>query len=70
MIVMRKKKKSLSSNSRPTPESVFSEYHLLPRADWVPDNQATHCFNCNKSFIPLVRSKHHCRRCGNVFCKS
>lgn len=62
----RKKKKSLSSNARPKIESLYSEY-LLPKSNWIPDNQVTDCFNCTKSFIPLVRTKHHCRRCGNIF---
>lgn len=35
---------------------------------WVPDNMAVECSNCKIKFNLIVR-KHHCRRCGNIFCK-
>ncbi len=28
----------------------------------------THCFHCGKEFLPIVRWRHHCRFCGNIFC--
>lgn len=64
-----KHRKSLSTdilNSKVDDESRI----LMPKSRWVPDKQAQTCFNCNKSFIPIVRPKHHCRRCGNIFCNS
>ena len=36
---------------------------------WVPDEKANYCFNCNKEFSALFQRKHHCRICGNIFCK-
>uniref|UniRef100_K3W822 phosphatidylinositol-3,5-bisphosphate 3-phosphatase n=1 Tax=Globisporangium ultimum (strain ATCC 200006 / CBS 805.95 / DAOM BR144) TaxID=431595 RepID=K3W822_GLOUD len=34
---------------------------------WVPDSLAEKCYGCHASFT-LVLRRHHCRRCGNVFC--
>ncbi|XP_055853361.1 protein RUFY3 isoform X2 [Episyrphus balteatus] len=36
---------------------------------WTPDNTATNCMACKKDFN-LTRRKHHCRQCGEIFCKS
>ena len=35
---------------------------------WVPDEKVNNCLKCNKEFSTLLR-KHHCRICGNIFCK-
>ncbi|KAK6539885.1 hypothetical protein TWF694_008722 [Orbilia ellipsospora] len=39
------------------------------KANWKPDAEATVCDAavCNKSFS-LFDRRHHCRRCGNIFC--
>lgn len=39
----------------------------LRNAQWQKD--ATQCGDCNKPFS-IVNRKHHCRRCGNIFCSS
>eukprot|EP01029_Cantina_marsupialis_P005920 TRINITY_DN164227_c0_g1_i2.p1 TRINITY_DN164227_c0_g1~~TRINITY_DN164227_c0_g1_i2.p1 ORF type:complete len:2599 (+),score=787.91 TRINITY_DN164227_c0_g1_i2:57-7853(+) len=38
--------------------------------DWVPDKEGRKCTGCEKIIkAGLIRShKHHCRRCGHVFC--
>ncbi|KAI0791818.1 FYVE zinc finger-domain-containing protein [Abortiporus biennis] len=42
---------------------------LLPTHLWKPDSQASRCntFLCRKRFTLVVR-KHHCRKCGDIFC--
>ncbi|CAG0897939.1 unnamed protein product [Darwinula stevensoni] len=38
-------------------------------AQWASDKDATHCRSCEKEFN-LARRKHHCRFCGEIFCKA
>ncbi len=40
----------------------------MERGSWVPDKEAAECFFCAKPFKALIRRKHHCRSCGQVFC--
>ena len=37
---------------------------------WVPDEHSQNCYNCGSKFFSLIYRKHHCRVCGNIFCKS
>lgn len=49
----------------------FQEYNILlflPKSKWIPDEKVDNCFNCNKRFMYLLRRKHHCRKCGFIFC--
>ncbi|XP_045539007.1 myotubularin-related protein 4 [Papilio machaon] len=39
------------------------------RAAWVPDSAAPRCQHCRNHFW-LARRRHHCRRCGGIFCGS
>uniref|UniRef100_A0A8C1NQW1 phosphatidylinositol-3,5-bisphosphate 3-phosphatase n=1 Tax=Cyprinus carpio TaxID=7962 RepID=A0A8C1NQW1_CYPCA len=62
---------SLSNHS----EDGFSEgsWDRVERKDtevtrWVPDHMASHCFSCDCEFW-MAKRRHHCRNCGNVFCK-
>ncbi|GAB5369545.1 hypothetical protein AAMO2058_001414200 [Amorphochlora amoebiformis] len=38
-------------------------------AAWIPDAFAENCTDCQEKFT-LLNRKHHCRRCGHVFCYS
>ncbi|CAH2051800.1 unnamed protein product, partial [Iphiclides podalirius] len=39
------------------------------RAAWLPDSAAPRCQHCRNPFW-LARRRHHCRRCGGIFCGS
>ncbi|KAL5969658.1 Early endosome antigen 1 [Taenia solium] len=41
----------------------------LTNRQWVSDESAQSCSNCQKEFSISVR-KHHCRHCGKVFCQA
>jgi hypothetical protein len=34
---------------------------------WVPDSATKVCQNCGEKFT-TVKRRHHCRRCGNIYC--
>ena len=36
---------------------------------WIPDSSSDSCKFCNTKFGYLLR-KHHCRKCGHIFCSS
>lgn len=36
--------------------------------NWIPDEQAAACTNCNLPFTFFLR-RSHCRSCGRIFCK-
>ena len=42
----------------------------LDKKLWVPDEDVQNCYNCGSKFFSLFNRKHHCRICGNIFCKS
>ncbi|KIY64514.1 hypothetical protein CYLTODRAFT_445956, partial [Cylindrobasidium torrendii FP15055 ss-10] len=44
---------------------------LMPKSLWKPDSSAVTCDNffCRLRFTLLER-RHHCRKCGGVFCRS
>ncbi|CAM8954650.1 unnamed protein product [Rhodiola kirilowii] len=35
---------------------------------WLPDSAASACMLCSLRFHPIMRSRHHCRFCGGLFC--
>jgi hypothetical protein len=42
---------------------------LLPKDQWLDDESADDCKSCRQHFT-LTRRKHHCRICGQLFCKN
>ncbi|KAF1319963.1 Rrna-processing protein fcf2, partial [Globisporangium splendens] len=36
--------------------------------EWVPNEERSACYVCNKKFQLVRRPKHHCRSCGEVIC--
>lgn len=43
----------------------YREQNLLPT--WEHDGDAVQCRGCNRKFTFFLR-KHHCRRCGRIYC--
>eukprot|EP00760_Papus_ankaliazontas_P029043 PhM_4_TR4110/c0_g1_i1/m.66243 len=44
--------------------------HIPPKSllgDWADDSKAVECLYCKAAFH-IFRRKHHCRRCGMIFC--
>lgn len=62
--------KSPTAESRILPLTIDELPYALPRDNWKPDNGSMTCTDCKKSFHFLWRRKHHCRRCGFIFCNS
>lgn len=41
---------------------------FCPKDKWVPDRDVNNCFKCDEKFHSIIRRKHHCRYCGQIFC--
>ena len=48
-------------------DPVAEAYRFENSKRWRPDDDVGVCANCEAPFHALLR-KHHCRRCGEVFC--
>ena len=49
---------------------VGADFRRTPTGEhWVDDSTRTSCIACSKTFT-LLRRRHHCRQCGEVFCGS
>lgn len=55
----------LGRNSGPPPAN--GAHSLLLPPIWVPDEMQSECSSCCQVFN-LIRRRHHCRRCGRIFC--
>ncbi|XP_075148556.1 RUN and FYVE domain-containing protein 2 isoform X4 [Haematobia irritans] len=66
---IEKRHQELMNNS--TSSSMLSDSQTMPGAPgiWAPDSIVTHCTACKKEFN-LTRRKHHCRSCGDIFCRA
>jgi hypothetical protein len=62
---LRKLEQELKTMSR------SGDLHKRLATNWIPDETVTVCQDphCEKRFSFWTR-KHHCRRCGNIFCSS
>ncbi|KAL9963495.1 hypothetical protein ACROYT_G027006 [Oculina patagonica] len=56
-------------NEHEGPEPKAEALRQISTSHWVESLERTHCAegNCRKKFT-LTERKHHCRRCGEVFC--
>jgi len=39
----------------------------MAEPQWTPDKEVTTCLGCQAKF-DFIKRKHHCRRCGHIFC--
>ena len=53
--------------SKTAPQEESGRRLGLVCPEWIPDASAPNCAMCESRFT-LVRRRHHCRVCGNVFC--
>lgn len=62
-----------SSEAPEKPQQLTtSENHdksIVDRQHWMPDQLCKQCNSCEAPFT-VFRRRHHCRRCGQVFCSS
>ncbi|KAJ2546758.1 hypothetical protein IWW35_004894, partial [Coemansia sp. RSA 1878] len=49
-----------------SPSALFMR-QCLPESAWEPDEATQTCRQCSRRFTLFVR-RHHCRRCGLLFC--
>ncbi|ETV97169.1 hypothetical protein H310_09967 [Aphanomyces invadans] len=45
-----------------------SSLQFADTTSWVRDQDRPACSVCSRSFLALVRRRHHCRKCGEVVC--
>lgn len=50
-------------------KAEVDENGQISKDHWRPDSEAKNCTKCNALFTTL-RRRHHCRMCGDIFCKS
>ncbi|KAI9189866.1 Zn finger protein [Blastocladiella emersonii ATCC 22665] len=53
----------------PTAHGVGAATPPPPRTHWRPDSDVAHCVDCGVTFTLLER-RHHCRKCGDIFCNA
>ena len=59
----------ISLKNKPQKEKIEEEKGEDKKL-WVPDDHSQNCYNCGSKFFSLLNRRHHCRVCGNIFCKS
>ena len=68
----RRRCQSVLSHQGVSPKSgMVRRIALRSRSTWQPDETAECCAKCERKFTGWITSgKHHCRRCGRIFCSS
>ncbi|KAJ6217733.1 hypothetical protein RDWZM_008890 [Blomia tropicalis] len=59
---------AISTGSTSATAHSHANHNLLLPPTWIPDELVSTCSLCGQVFN-LIRRRHHCRRCGNIFCR-
>ncbi|KAF9582697.1 hypothetical protein BGW38_010874 [Lunasporangiospora selenospora] len=61
--------RTLPHSQRPQQQQTQQQHPLAPPFEpkWESDHKASECRECHRKFSLWLR-RHHCRRCGRVFC--
>eukprot|EP01090_Pellita_catalonica_P001780 TRINITY_DN11514_c0_g1_i1.p1 TRINITY_DN11514_c0_g1~~TRINITY_DN11514_c0_g1_i1.p1 ORF type:complete len:500 (-),score=119.05 TRINITY_DN11514_c0_g1_i1:87-1586(-) len=54
---------------QPQRSAVPSQQQRNAEPDWIADESVSECMQCSARFS-LRKRKHHCRKCGKIFCAS
>ena len=57
-----------ASTMRAREEKKSAFWDCLDPQMWVEDSKVSSCMRCQHDFT-LRRRRHHCRKCGKIFCK-
>ena len=57
-----------SSNLALSMSPSFATSPPTSTVQWIPNHLAAHCLSCYEDFS-FLRRRHHCRRCGLIFCE-
>ncbi|RQM22317.1 hypothetical protein B5M09_008894 [Aphanomyces astaci] len=60
--------KGYRAGLRRTSAALSSSLRIADTGSWVRDQDRPACSVCARAFHPLVRRRHHCRKCGEVVC--
>ncbi|RHZ23847.1 hypothetical protein DYB31_009586 [Aphanomyces astaci] len=60
--------KGYRAGLRRTSAALPSSLRIADTGSWVRDQDRPACSVCARAFHPLVRRRHHCRKCGEVVC--
>ena len=55
------------ARSNSPPMNVLDSVQRRVSTSWIPDSSVVACYACKGPFN-IVRRRHHCRRCGRIFC--
>ena len=60
----------MAASERAREEKKNAFWDCIDDSMWVADEKVTSCMHCQKDFKLLTRRRHHCRKCGKIFCSS
>eukprot|EP00210_Caulerpa_lentillifera_P009691 g9246.t1 len=68
--LVEKPEPELQLPSAPPWEIHQTELEFMEPAIWMSDSSSDSCLSCTKPFLAILRTRHHCRLCGGLFCNA